>query len=114
MQLPMKSMFPKPRPMTEEEIWKAIDGFGNCALIAKKAGWKGVQIHGAHGYLVSQFLSTLTNLRTDQWGGSLENRARFAIEIYRDIRKKVGLNFQLELKLTPQIFKEAHLQKKSL
>ena len=103
-QLPMKSMFPKPRPMTEEEIWKAIDGFGNCALIAKKAGWKGVQIHGAHGYLVSQFLSTLTNLRTDQWGGSLENRARFAIEIYRDIRKKVGPKFPIGIKINSADF----------
>ncbi|UAM99886.1 NADH:flavin oxidoreductase/NADH oxidase family protein [Polaribacter litorisediminis] len=103
-QLPMKSMFPKPRPMTEDEIWKAIDGFGNCALIAKKAGWKGVQIHGAHGYLVSQFLSTLTNLRTDQWGGSLENRARFAIEIYRNIRTKVGPSFPIGIKINSADF----------
>lgn len=103
-QLPMKSMFPKPRPMTEDEIWKAIDGFGNCALIAKKAGWKGVQIHGAHGYLVSQFLSTLTNLRIDQWGGSLENRARFAIEIYRNIRKKVGPTFPIGIKINSADF----------
>ena len=103
-QLPMKSMFPKPRPMTEDEIWKAIDGFGDCALIAKKAGWKGVQIHGAHGYLVSQFLSTLTNLRTDQWGGSLENRARFALEIYRNMRKKVGAGFPIGIKINSADF----------
>lgn len=103
-QLPMKSMFPKPRPMTENEIWKCIDGFGDCALIAKKAGWKGVQIHGAHGYLVSQFLSTLTNLRTDKWGGSLENRARFALEIYRNIRKKVGKNYPIGIKINSADF----------
>jgi len=103
-QLPMKSMFPKPRPMTEEEIWKAIDGFGDCALIAKKAGWKGVQIHGAHGYLVSQFLSTLTNLRTDKWGGTLENRARFALEIYRNMRKKVGADFPIGIKINSADF----------
>ncbi len=103
-QLPMKSMFPKPRPMTEEEIWKTIDGFGDCALIAKKAGWKGVQIHGAHGYLVSQFLSALTNLRTDQWGGSLENRARFALEIYRNMRKKVGAGFPIGIKINSADF----------
>jgi len=103
-QLPMKSMFPKPRPMTEDEIWKAIDGFGDCALIAKKAGWKGVQIHGAHGYLVSQFLSTLTNLRTDQWGGSLENRARFALEIYRNIREKVGADYPIGIKINSADF----------
>jgi 2,4-dienoyl-CoA reductase-like NADH-dependent reductase (Old Yellow Enzyme family) len=103
-QLPMKSLFPKPRPMTEDEIWKAIDGFGDCALIAKKAGWKGVQIHGAHGYLVSQFLSTLTNLRTDKWGGSLENRARFALEIYRNIRKKVGAEYPIGIKINSADF----------
>ena len=103
-QLPMKSMFPKPRPMTEEEIWKAIDGFGDCALIAKKAGWKGVQIHGAHGYLVSQFLSTLTNLRTDKWGGTLGNRARFALEIYRNMRKKVGADFPIGIKINSADF----------
>ena len=103
-QLPMKSMFPKPRPMTEDEIWKCIDGFGDCALIAKKAGWKGVQIHGAHGYLVSQFLSTLTNLRTDKWGGSLENRARFALEIYRNMRKKVGAGFPIGIKINSADF----------
>jgi 2,4-dienoyl-CoA reductase-like NADH-dependent reductase (Old Yellow Enzyme family) len=103
-QLPIKSMFPRPRPMTEDEIWKAIDGFGDCAFIAKKAGWKGVQIHGAHGYLVSQFLSTLTNLRIDQWGGSLENRARFAIEIYRNIRQKVGPTFPIGIKINSADF----------
>jgi len=103
-QLPMKSMFPKPRPMTEEEIWKAIEGFGDCALIAKKAGWKGVQIHGAHGYLVSQFLSTLTNLRTDKWGGTLGNRARFALEIYRNMRRKVGANFPIGIKINSADF----------
>lgn len=103
-QLPIKSLFPKPRPMTEEEIWKCIDGFGDCALIAKKAGWKGVQIHGAHGYLVSQFLSTLTNLRTDKWGGSLENRARFALEIYRNMRKKVGAGFPIGIKINSADF----------
>jgi 2,4-dienoyl-CoA reductase-like NADH-dependent reductase (Old Yellow Enzyme family) len=103
-QLPMKSLFPKPRPMTEDEIWKCIDGFGDCALVAKKAGWKGVQIHGAHGYLVSQFLSTLTNLRTDKWGGSLENRARFALEIYRNMRKKVGAGFPIGIKINSADF----------
>ncbi|TVZ54912.1 2,4-dienoyl-CoA reductase-like NADH-dependent reductase (Old Yellow Enzyme family) [Lutibacter sp. Hel_I_33_5] len=103
-QLPIKSMFPKPRPMTEDEIWKCIDGFGDCALTAKKAGFKGVQIHGAHGYLVSQFLSTLTNLRTDTWGGSLENRARFALEIYRNMRKKVGPGFPIGIKINSADF----------
>ncbi len=103
-QLPMKKMFAQPRPLKEEEIWDIIDGFGTTALVAKKAGWKGVQIHGAHGYLVSQFLSTRTNLRTDKWGGSLENRARFVLEIYRNIRKKVGNNYPVGIKINSADF----------
>ncbi len=103
-QLPMGKVFAKPRPLTEEEIWKVIDGYGTAALMAKNAGWKGVQIHGAHGYLVSQFLSTRTNLRTDQWGGTLENRARFALEIYRDMRKKVGAGFPIGIKINSADF----------
>ncbi len=103
-QLPMKGMFDRPRPLTEEEIRTIIDGFGNTALMAKKAGWKGVQIHGAHGYLVSQFLSTRTNLRTDQWGGSLENRARFPLEIYKNMRKKVGPDFPIGIKINSADF----------
>jgi len=100
----LKGMFEKPRPMTEQEIWDTIEAFGRTALIAKKAGWKGVQIHGAHGYLVSQFLSTLTNLRTDQWGGSIENRARFAIEIYKNMRAKVGADFPIGIKINSADF----------
>ena len=100
----LKNMFRRPRPLTEEEIWDLIDCFGNTALVAKKAGWKGVQIHGAHGYLVSQFLSTRTNLRKDQWGGSLENRARFAIEIYKNMRSKVGADFPIGIKINSADF----------
>ncbi len=97
-------MYAVPRPLEGEEIWQIIEGFGNTAAIAKKAGWKGVQIHGAHGYLVSQFLSPLSNLRTDHWGGSVENRARFAIEIYKNIRSKVGPNFPIGIKMNSADF----------
>lgn len=100
----MKGMFKEPRPLEEAEIWELIEGFGRTALIAQKAGFKGVQIHGAHGYLVSQFLSTRTNLRTDKWGGSLENRARFAIEIYRNIRQKTGANYPIGIKINSADF----------
>ena len=100
----MKGMFKEPRPLEEAEIWEIIEGFGRTALIAQKAGFKGVQIHGAHGYLVNQFLSTLTNLRTDKWGGSLENRARFALEIYRNIREKVGKKFPIGIKINSADF----------
>lgn len=100
----MKGLFLQPRPMTEQEIWDTIEGFGRTALTAKKAGFKGVQIHGAHGYLVSQFLSSLTNQREDQWGGSLENRARFALEIYRNMRTKVGADFPIGIKINSADF----------
>jgi len=94
----------EPRPLTEDEIYDLIDRYGTAALIAKKSGMKGAQIHGAHGYLVSQFLSPLTNLRKDKWGGSLENRARFVLEIYRDMRKKCGTDFPLGIKINSADF----------
>lgn len=104
-QLPnMKALFKKPRPLSEEEIWDLIDRYGNTAAVAKKAGFAGVQIHGAHGYLVSQFLSPRTNVREDQWGGSLENRARFVVEIYRDMRKKTGANYPIGIKINSADF----------
>ena len=70
----------------------------------KEAGFTGVQIHGAHGYLVSQFLSPLSNQRKDNWGGSLENRARFVIEVYRNIRAKVGPHFPIGIKINSADF----------
>ena len=97
-------LYVKPKPLTEDEIYDLIDRYGTAALIAKKSGMKGAQIHGAHGYLVSQFLSPLTNLRKDKWGGSLENRARFVLEIYRDMRKKVGADFPLGIKINSADF----------
>lgn len=100
------NVYLQPRPLSEEEILDLIERYGNSALIAKKAGMKGVQIHGAHGYLVSQFLSGLTNKREDRWGGSLENRARFVIEIYRNIRKKVGPGFPVGIKINSADFQK--------
>lgn len=97
-------MYLEPRPLEEEEILDLIERYGNAALMAKNSGMKGAQIHGAHGYLVSQFLSPLTNLRTDKWGGSLENRARFVLEIYRNMRKKVGGDFPLGIKINSADF----------
>lgn len=97
-------MYIQPRPLEEAEILDLIERYGNAALLAKKAGMKGAQIHGAHGYLVSQFLSPLTNLRTDKWGGTLENRARFVLEIYRNMREKVGPEFPLGIKINSADF----------
>lgn len=99
-----EKIFSTPQPLTEVEIVAIIKRFGKTAAILKKAGFTGVQIHGAHGYLISQFLSPLTNLREDQWGGSLENRARFVLEIYREIRKSVGADFPIGIKLNSADF----------
>jgi len=89
----------KPREMNEDDIANTIDAFGQAARRVREAGFDGVQIHGCHGYLVSQFLSPWNNKRTDRWGGSLENRMRFVIEVYRAIRKEVGEDFPVMIKL---------------
>jgi 2,4-dienoyl-CoA reductase-like NADH-dependent reductase (Old Yellow Enzyme family) len=78
------------REMTEDEVDAAIQAFGDAAERAMQAGFDGVQIHGAHGYLISQFLSRLVNRRTDKWGGSLEKRMRFLLEVYDEVRGRVG------------------------
>lgn len=100
----MSAMFKQPKVLSEEQILEIIERFGNTAAILKEAGFTGVQIHGAHGYLISQFLSPRTNQRNDRWGGSLENRARFAIEVYRSIRKKVGADFPIGIKINSADF----------
>lgn len=102
--LKIKGIFKTPRALEETEILDLIERYGNTALIAKKAGYQGVQIHGAHGYLVSQFLSPLANIRTDKWGGSLENRARFVLEIYKNIRAKVGKDYPVGIKINSADF----------
>ena len=95
-----------PEALNESEILDIIKAFGNTALILKEAGFSGIQIHGAHGYLVSQFLSPYANIRTDKWGGSLENRSRFVIEVYREIRKQVGNSFPIGIKLNSADFQK--------
>ena len=78
----------KYRAMTADEIREIIEAFGNAAKRAREAGFDAVQIHGAHAFLLAQFLSPYTNRRDDEWGGSLENRLRFHTEIYRAIRQE--------------------------
>lgn len=95
-----------PEALTEAEILQIIDAFANTSLILKEAGFAGVQIHGAHGYLVSQFLSPYANVREDRWGGSLKNRARFVVEIYRKIRALVGPDFPIGIKLNSADFQK--------
>lgn len=84
-----------PEKLTEAEIFRTIDDFTDAAVRAETAGFDGVELHGAHGYLISQFLSPGANTRTDAWGGSIENRARFFIELVRSIRARTGPNFAL-------------------
>ncbi|RTX84453.1 NADH:flavin oxidoreductase/NADH oxidase family protein [Staphylococcus piscifermentans] len=96
--------FNPPRALTEEEILDLIKRFGNTARIAKKAGFTGVQIHSAHGYLVNQFLSPHHNQREDQWGGNAENRMRFLMEVYREMRRQVGDDFPIGIKLNSADF----------
>ena len=100
-----KSMFNTPRALTITEIKDIINKFINTAKIAKKAGFTGVQIHAAHGYLVSQFLSPHDNRRTDEYGGNLENRMRFLIEIYKGMRNELGNDFPISLKINSSDFK---------
>jgi len=88
-----------PREMTDEDIETIVDAFGRAARRVEEAGFDGVQIHGAHGYLVTQFLSPRSNRRRDRWGGSLENRMRFAVEVVRAIRRQVDGDFPVMIKL---------------
>ncbi|GAH06512.1 unnamed protein product, partial [marine sediment metagenome] len=81
------------REMTKNEIFQIIEDFKNAAVRAKKAGFDGIQIHAAHGYLLSQFLSPFFNKRKDNYGGSIENRVRLILEILRAIRTELGQQF---------------------
>lgn len=93
-----------PRELTGGEIEEVIDRFATASLVAETAGFNGVQIHGAHGYLVAQFLSPLSNQRTDEWGGSPENRMRFLLEVVRRIRATVSPGFAVGIKLNSADF----------
>ena len=96
--------FGNPHAMNEAEIGQVIRSFASAAAFAKTAGFTGVQVHGAHGYLVSQFLSPSTNRRSDRWGGLLENRARFARMVLSEIRRAVGDDFPIGIKLNSADF----------
>ncbi len=96
--------FAAPRPLEEREIHEIVDGFARSAALVKEAGFTGVQVHAAHGYLVSQFLSPLTNLRDDAWGGSADRRRRFLIEVVRAVRAAVGRDYPVAVKLNSADF----------
>lgn len=101
---PLDKMFNEPRELSEDKIYEIINRFGESARICKECGFEGVQIHGAHGYLVSQFLSPNHNQRNDKWGGSIENRMRFVLEVYKSIRKNVGNTYPVGIKMNSADF----------
>ena len=100
----LATTFGTPRELREDEIFDIIQHFATSAQICEKAGFEGVQLHGAHGYLISQFLSPLTNKRQDQWGGSIENRMRFLLEIYKAVRAATSDQFIISVKLNSADF----------
>jgi 2,4-dienoyl-CoA reductase-like NADH-dependent reductase (Old Yellow Enzyme family) len=98
--------FGKPRALTDEEIRNVIERFAFAAAIAKQTGFSGVQVHGAHGYLISEFLSPRVNKRNDEWGGSVDNRARLLVETVRAVRAKVGTDLVVAVKLNSADFQK--------
>lgn len=97
--IPDRLLRTKPRAMTEQEIEEVLAAYGLAAARAKEAGFDAIQLHCAHGYLISQFLSPATNQRDDGWGGSLANRQRFGLEAVRRVRAAVGPDYPLLIKL---------------
>ncbi|WP_047287237.1 MULTISPECIES: NADH:flavin oxidoreductase/NADH oxidase family protein [Pseudomonas] len=100
----MSKRFATPHAMTASVIDDVIQRFARTARLGEQAGFTGVEIHAAHGYLLSQFLSPLTNQRTDEWGGSLENRARLLLEIVKAVRSVVSADFAVAVKLNSADF----------
>jgi 2,4-dienoyl-CoA reductase-like NADH-dependent reductase (Old Yellow Enzyme family) len=92
------------KEMTIDDIQQVVTSFGQAAQRAKAAGFDGVQIHAAHGYLLSQFLSPAINQRTDEYGGSVENRLRIILEVLRSIRQVVGRNYPILIKINSEDF----------
>ena len=97
-------LFSKPRAMTQQDIDQLIQRFADSAIKAEQAGFDGVQIHAAHGYLISQFLSPLTNKREDEYGGSIENRMRLLIAVIKAIRAQVAPTFAVAVKINSADF----------
>ena len=108
-QLKKLGLFGKPKAMSQQDIEEVIAGFVKAAILSKEAGFTGVQIHSAHGYLLSQFLSPKTNIRTDDWGGSIENRSCLLITIIQQVRKTVGPEFPISVKLNSSDFQKGGL-----
>jgi len=102
-------IFPQCREMSLQEIDQVVEAFGKAAGRAQKAGFDGVQLHAAHGYLLSQFLSPFFNKRTDNYGGSIENRARILLEVFQEVRNEVGDKYPVFVKINSEDFVEGGL-----
>jgi 2,4-dienoyl-CoA reductase-like NADH-dependent reductase (Old Yellow Enzyme family) len=98
-----------PKEMTKDDIQDVTGAFAAAAKRAQTAGFDGIQIHGAHGYLLSEFISPLFNLRNDEYGGSIKNRTRLALEVFQAIRKKVGDDFPVLIKINCKEFVDGGL-----
>lgn len=98
-----------PKELSKSEIKEIVDAFANSALKGKKAGFDAVEIHGAHGYLINQFMSPFSNKRTDEYGGTVMNRMRFALEIIEAVREKVGPDFPLLFRVSAEELVEGGL-----
>jgi len=93
------------REATEDDIYRLINDFRDAALRCHKAGFDGIELHGAHGYLISQFLGFKTNRRSDQWGGNINSRSKFLVEIIRSIKSSVSKDFLIGVRISPEIDK---------
>jgi 2,4-dienoyl-CoA reductase-like NADH-dependent reductase (Old Yellow Enzyme family) len=102
------------RALTKDEIAKTVEDFGKAAARAKQAGFDGVQIHSAHGYCLSEFLSPFYNKRTDEYGGPLENRARIVLEVFRAVRAAVGEDFAVMIKINSDDYLEGGFNKEEM
>jgi 2,4-dienoyl-CoA reductase-like NADH-dependent reductase (Old Yellow Enzyme family) len=100
------SMFTEPKEMTEADIQDVISRFTTTAKRAEDAGFDGVQIHAAHGYLLSQFLSPLVNMRKDKWGGEIVQRAKLLIEVVKSVKERVAPTFSISVKLNSSDFQK--------
>ncbi|MFF4169546.1 FAD-dependent oxidoreductase [Streptomyces sp. NPDC001744] len=89
-----------PNELTDEEVERTVEDYVRCAVLAREAGYDGVEVMGSEGYLINEFIAAATNRRTDRWGGSYENRVRFPLEIVRRIRERVGEDFILVYRLS--------------
>ena len=101
-----ESAFGHPRALSGDEVADVVRRFGHVTTVARETGFTGIQIHAAHGYLISEFLSPLANRREDEWGGSLENRARLLLETVRSCRQAAGADFPISVKLNSSDFQQ--------